>query len=54
MDTASMTQTAIKAYLEAASREDKLALIEQLTKDSRKSVQQLAERTVKQLIKAEK
>ena len=54
MDTASMTQTAIKAYLEQASREEKLALIEQLTKDSRKSVQQLAQQTVKQLIKAEK
>ena len=39
MDTASMTQTAIKAYLEQASREEKLALIEQLTKDSQKARQ---------------
>lgn len=54
METAAMTQIEIKAYLEQASREEKLALIEQLTQDERKSVQQLAQRTIKQLIKAEK
>lgn len=54
MDTAAMTQNEIKAYLDQASRAEKLALIEQMTQDNRKSVQQLAQRTIKQLIKAEK